>query len=143
MSKKQIARIALEVGAEVWPDSVRNVDDLEKFATLFLERVDAEHGRKAVAEVKSYEGSLNDLTIIVWTGAPIPIGTKLYATPQAAIPEGWALVPGAPTPKVLKAAQIKSELGAYACSNLSGGYDLITEMYIVMVAEAAKEPRHD
>jgi hypothetical protein len=39
---------------------------------------------------------------------------------------------------MLRAAQLKSELGAYATSNLSGAYDLISELYYVMRAEASK-----
>ena len=43
------------------------------------------------------------------------------------------------TPEMLRAAQVRSELGAYACSELSGAYSLIAEIYTVMVGEFMKQ----
>lgn len=40
------------------------------------------------------------------------------------------------TPEMLRAAQLRSELGAFACSNWSGGYSAIEELFRVMVAAA-------
>lgn len=45
------------------------------------------------------------------------------------------------TPEMLRAAQLRSELGAYACSNLSGGYDLIRELFEVMISKSRQSPR--
>ncbi len=36
------------------------------------------------------------------------------------------------TPEMLRNAQLYSELGAYVCSNMSGAYELIEELYSVM-----------
>ena len=36
------------------------------------------------------------------------------------------------TPEMLRAAQLNTELGSYACCKLAGGYELITELYNVM-----------
>ena len=59
-------------------------------------------------------------------------GMKLYAhpLPAQAVPEV--------TPEMLRAAQLNSELGAYACSNWSGAYDCITELFNVMLSAAPK-----
>lgn len=40
------------------------------------------------------------------------------------------------TPEMLRAAQLRSELGAFACANWSGGYSAIEELFRVMVAAA-------
>lgn len=54
----------------------------------------------------------------------------LYAhpLPAQAVPEV--------TPEMLRAAQLNSELGAYACSNLAGAYGCITELFNVMLSAA-------
>lgn len=46
------------------------------------------------------------------------------------------------THEMLKAGQLNSELGAYATSNLSGGYDLMRELYEVM-HKAAEQPQDE
>jgi hypothetical protein len=43
------------------------------------------------------------------------------------------------TPAMMRAVQLHSELGEYACSNLSGAYDLFREFWDVAVAAARKE----
>lgn len=43
------------------------------------------------------------------------------------------------TPEMIRAAQVKSELGAYACGKLSGAYSLIAEIYTVMIGEFMKQ----
>lgn len=53
-----------------------------------------------------------------------------HPAPQQAIPEV--------TPEMLRAAQLHSELGAFACSNWSGGYDCITELFNVMLSASPK-----
>jgi hypothetical protein len=52
--------------------------------------------------------------------------------------ETHAIAPLLPTPKQIQAAQIKSELGAYACENWAGAYSTIIELYSAMI-QAAKE----
>lgn len=54
------------------------------------------------------------------------------------IPEGYALVPVEITAEMLRDAHIRSELGAYAVSNLSEGYSLIRNLYDVLLASAPK-----
>ena len=66
--------------------------------------------------------------------------SPLYAAPIPAQPSPAVAVPEV-TPNMLRAAQLKSELGAYACSNLSGGYELIRELFEVMISESGTSPR--
>lgn len=49
-------------------------------------------------------------------------------------------VPVEVTPEMLRAAQLHSELGGFACSNWSGGYDCITELFNVMISAASISP---
>lgn len=44
------------------------------------------------------------------------------------------------TPEMLRAAQLRTELGAYACANLTGAYDLLRELFSVMAA-AQPQPK--
>lgn len=39
-------------------------------------------------------------------------------------PDGWVMVPKELTPEMMRAVQIRSELGGYATSNLSGAYNM-------------------
>lgn len=72
-------------------------------------------------------------------GDHIPDASKKIA------PEGYTLVPVEITAGMLRDAHIRSELGAYAVSNLSEGYSLIRNLYDVLVAAAPKfgENEHD
>ncbi|EHY5639468.1 hypothetical protein K4J29_004572 [Escherichia coli] len=42
-------------------------------------------------------------------------------------PDGWVMVPKELTPEMMRAVQIRSELGGYATSNLSGAYNMFSE----------------
>lgn len=74
-----------------------------------------------------------------YTTFPIPpafTSIELAYTPHpAALAE-----PIEVTPEMLRVAQLHSELGAYACANLSGGYELITELFGIMAA-ATQSPQ--
>ncbi|WFW90605.1 hypothetical protein NFJ87_18115 [Citrobacter freundii] len=52
------------------------------------------------------------------------------------IPDGYVLVPKEMTPEMMRAVQIKSELGGYAASELSGAYDMFSEFWDVAVSAA-------
>ena len=77
-----------------WGNTMRDAADR-------LASIDAERGKGVMGEVKKYSGSLGDIAIIVWRGDPPPFGTKLYASPPPAVPEGWALVPVEPTQEMI------------------------------------------
>lgn len=87
--------------------------------------------RRVVSHILSGYG-LNDHWVIL-SFAQLPA-----SAPSVSVDEDAELV----TAEMLRAAQLKSELGAYATSNLSGAYDLISELYYVMRAEAGRaEPQ--
>ncbi|HCJ8431562.1 TPA: hypothetical protein NV997_001767 [Escherichia coli] len=54
------------------------------------------------------------------------------------IPDGWVMVPKELTPEMMRAVQIRSELGGYATSNLSGAYNMFSEFWNVAVSAAPK-----
>lgn len=56
----------------------------------------------------------------------------------AAAPQGASCLPAEMTPAMMRAVQMRSELGAYAAANLSGAYDLFAEFWRVAVEEAQK-----
>lgn len=61
------------------------------------------------------------------------------AIPQVPVtPDGWVIVPKELTPEMMRAVQIRSELGGYATSNLSGAYNMFSEFWNVAVSAAPK-----
>lgn len=63
----------------------------------------------------------------------------LQAGNSPSTPDGYVLVPKEMTPEMMRAVQIKSELGAYAASELSGAYDMFSEFWGVAVSAAPKQ----
>lgn len=55
------------------------------------------------------------------------------------IPEGYVMVPKGMTPEMMRAVQIKSELGGYASSELSGAYDMFSEFWDVAISSAPQQ----
>ncbi|STH60694.1 prophage protein [Escherichia coli] len=53
-------------------------------------------------------------------------------------PDSWVMVPKELTPEMMRAVQIRSELGGYATSNLSGAYNMFSEFWNVAVSAAPK-----
>ncbi|WP_373441445.1 hypothetical protein [Salmonella enterica] len=62
----------------------------------------------------------------------------LQAGNSPVIQDGYVLVPKEMTPEMMRAVQIKSELGGYAASELSGAYDMFREFWNVACIEACK-----
>ncbi|MCS7430128.1 hypothetical protein [Escherichia coli] len=58
--------------------------------------------------------------------------------PTPITPDGWVMVPKELTPEMMRAVQIRSELGGYATSNLSGAYNMFSEFWNVAVSAAPK-----
>lgn len=50
----------------------------------------------------------------------------------------YALVPVNMSPEMMRAVQLKSELGGYAAANLSGAYSLFREFWDVAITEGSK-----
>ncbi|HFI6420523.1 TPA: hypothetical protein ACGRST_001531 [Escherichia coli] len=63
----------------------------------------------------------------------------LQAGNSPVTPEGWVMVPKEMTPEMMRAVQIKSELGGYAASELSGAYDMFAEFWDVAVSAATQQ----
>ncbi len=63
---------------------------------------------------------------------------RLTAPVEPAVPEGYALVPVEMTPSQMRAIQLRSEVGGYITSNLSGAYSLLAELWEVALAAAPK-----
>ena len=70
-----------------------------------------------------------------WGGRVVPLYT---AQPVPVTPDGWVMVPKELTPEMMRAVQIRSELGGYATSNLSGAYNMFSEFWNVAVSAAPK-----
>ncbi|MDQ9243194.1 ead/Ea22-like family protein [Escherichia marmotae] len=88
-------------------------------------RVELEAAKKRIAELEAEPVSqtykLNELS----GNSPVT-------------PDGWVMVPKELTPEMMRAVQIRSELGGYATSNLSGAYNMFSEFWNVAVSAAPK-----
>lgn len=60
----------------------------------------------------------------------------LASRPAEVEDEGYQSVPTEITREMMRAIQTQSELGAYACSNLSGAYNLINELWRIALSAA-------
>ncbi|CAM7519345.1 Lar family restriction alleviation protein [Citrobacter portucalensis] len=56
-----------------------------------------------------------------------------------ATPDDWVMVPKEMTPEMMRAVQIKSELGGYGASELSGAYDMFAEFWDIAVSAAPQQ----
>ena len=63
----------------------------------------------------------------------------LQAGNSPVTPDGWVMVPKEMTPEMMRAVQIKSELGGYAASELSGAYDMFAEFWDVAVSSVQRQ----
>ncbi|EMF1442244.1 hypothetical protein V2D85_004382 [Escherichia coli] len=77
--------------------------------------------------IKDGEWPIDNGIIEVYAAPPVPV-----------IPDGWVMVPKELTPEMMRAVQIRSELGGYATSNLSGAYNMFSEFWNVAVSAAPK-----
>lgn len=88
-------------------------------------RVELEAANKRIAELEAEPVSqtykLNELS----GNSPVTL-------------DGWVMVPKELTPEMMRAVQIRSELGGYATSNLSGAYNMFSEFWNVAVSAAPK-----
>lgn len=77
---------------------------------------------------------------LAWSAMPrAALKSILQAGNSPATPEGWVMVPKEMTPEMMRAVQIKSELGGYAASELSGAYDMFAEFWDVAVSAATQQ----
>ncbi|MGE2630585.1 DUF551 domain-containing protein [Escherichia coli] len=76
-----------------------------------------------------------DLARAIRKGPDMP---TVQAGNSPVTPDGWVIVPKELTPEMMRAVQIRSELGGYATSNLSGAYIMFSEFWNVAVSAAPK-----
>ncbi len=103
----------------------RDQENEEIALTVGKLRVELEAAEKRIAELEAEPVSqtykLNELS----GNSPVTL-------------DGWVMVPKELTPEMMRAVQIRSELGGYATSNLSGAYNMFSEFWNVAVSAAPK-----
>ncbi len=113
-----IKELALRIGAEVWPDTVRNINDCEEFATRFLAAYLAEQEPVAYLyqlivedQVVNQQGST-----INWNPDYHPFGRKGidYSASGTVIKQPLFTAPPEPEPQ-----QDKQEAGDYGLTGSS------------------------
>lgn len=96
---------------------------------------DADAGHRyfgTVTEISELETAKNGFIMLVQDAKP----NFKQAGNYPVTPDGYVLVPKEMTPEMMRAVQIKSELGGYAASELSGAYDMFSEFWDVAVSAA-------
>ncbi|HFU3039798.1 TPA: ead/Ea22-like family protein [Escherichia coli] len=116
-------RVELEVAENNLIDSECHVAELEE--ALRDKQALLEASEKRIAELEA---------------EPVSQAYKLNALDgnSPVTPDGWVMVPKELTPEMMRAVQIRSELGGYATSNLSGAYNMFSEFWNVAVSAAPK-----
>ncbi|HBN0730525.1 TPA: hypothetical protein L1N70_000330 [Escherichia coli] len=111
------AATAIRACIDEFPESVRDV--VEECASIAENACRAAMLHSAELVIQTYK--LNELSV----NSPVT-------------PDGWVMVPKELTPEMMRAVQIRSELGGYATSNLSGAYNMFSEFWNVAVSAAPK-----
>ncbi|EAB8219880.1 ead/Ea22-like family protein [Escherichia coli] len=116
-------RVELEAAENNLIDSECHVAELEE--ALRDKQALLEASEKRIAELEA---------------EPVSQAYKLNALDgnSPVTPDGWVMVPKELTPEMMRAVQIRSELGGYATSNLSGAYNMFSEFWNVSVSAAPK-----
>lgn len=112
-------------------------DGVKTFEKLRATEAELEAARK--------QEPVGSVTVQRWRGIDSMINTDFDAVQN--LPDGTYQCYASPvpaqqaaevTPEMLRAAQLQSELGAIACSEMAGAYGLITELYEVMYKASQK-----
>lgn len=131
---KHLSKEALEAAAEP--------DDLSELADMQFLLWDAQR-RAGISDAEITAAMENKLKINMERQWPEPKDgePRLHIKEPGnspVIPDGWVMVPKELTPEMMRAVQIRSELGGYATSNLSGAYNMFSEFWSVAVSAAPK-----
>ncbi|HDT4656032.1 TPA: DUF550 domain-containing protein [Escherichia coli] len=131
---KHLSKEALEAAAEP--------DDLSEWADMQFLLWDAQR-RAGISDAEITAAMENKLKINMERQWPEPKDgePRLHIKEPGnspVIPDGWVMVPKELTPEMMRAVQIRSELGGYATSNLSGAYNMFFEFWNVAVSAAPK-----
>ncbi|HAU9353727.1 DUF550 domain-containing protein [Escherichia coli] len=131
---KHLSKEALEAAAEP--------DDLSEWADMQFLLWDAQR-RAGISDAEITAAMENKLKINMERQWPEPKDgePRLHIKERGnspVTPDGWVMVPKELTPEMMRAVQIRSELGGYATSNLSGAYNMFSEFWNVAVSAAPK-----
>lgn len=131
---KHLSKEALEAAAEP--------DDLSEWADMQFLLWDAQR-RAGISDAEITAAMEDKLKINMERQWPEPKDgePRLHIKEPGnspVIPDGWVMVPKELTPEMMRAVQIRSELGGYAASNLSGAYNMFSEFWNVAVSAAPK-----
>lgn len=131
---KHLSKEALEAAAEP--------DDLSEWADMQFLLWDAQR-RAGISDAEITAAMEDKLKINMERQWPEPKDgePRLHIKEPGnspVIPDGWVMVPKELPPEMMRAVQIRSELGGYATSNLSGAYNMFSEFWNVAVSAAPK-----
>ena len=135
----EVARIALaSLGAEPVSQTYKFPELIEGMeVSIDVSTCDADLGNRyfgTVTEALELDTAKNGYILLVQDAEPnFDINGNSPVTP-----DGWVMVPKELTPEMMRAVQIRSELGGYATSNLSGAYNMFSEFWNVAVSAAPK-----
>lgn len=135
----EVARIALaSLGAEPVSQTYNLPELIEGMeVSIDVSTCDADLGNRyfgTVTEALELDTAKNGYILLVQDAEPnFDINGN-----SPVIPDGWVMVPKELTPEMMRAVQIRSELGGYATSNLSGAYNMFYEFWNFAVSAAPK-----
>ncbi|HAV8533105.1 TPA: hypothetical protein JLD26_000174 [Escherichia coli] len=122
----ELARIALaslEAEPVAWKVTFTQIDrEYNTFTGMYSDKAEVERWVR-LHKACNFRADITPL----YTAKPVPV-----------TPDGWVMVPKELTPEMMRAVQIRSELGGYATSNLSGAYNMFSEFWNVAVSAAPK-----
>ncbi|EBB3484456.1 ead/Ea22-like family protein [Salmonella enterica] len=133
-AKKRIAELEAEPVSQAYnlPELIEGME-----VSIDVSTCDADLGNRyfgTVTEALELDTAKNGYILLVQDAEPnFDVNGNSSATP-----DGWVMVPKELTPEMMRAVQIRSELGGYATSNLSGAYNMFSEFWNVAVSAAPK-----
>ncbi|ELL2831486.1 DUF551 domain-containing protein [Escherichia coli] len=119
----RIALASLEAEPVAWKVTFTQIDrEYNTFTGMYSDKAEVERWVR-LHKACNFRADITPL----YTAQPVPV-----------IPDGWVMVPKELAPEMMRAVQIRSELGGYATSNLSGAYNMFSEFWNVAVSAAPK-----
>ena len=119
----RIALASLEAEPVAWKVTFTQIDrEYNTFTGMYSDKAEVERWVR-LHKACNFRADITPL----YTAQPVPV-----------TPDGWVMVPKELTPELMRAVQIRSELGGYATSNLSGAYNMFSEFWNVAVSAAPK-----
>lgn len=123
LSALRIALASLEAEPVAWKVTFTQIDrEYNTFTGMYSDKAEVERWVR-LHKACNFRADITPL----YTAKPVPVTQ-----------DGWVMVPKELTPEMMRAVQIRSELGGYATSNLSGAYNMFSEFWNVAVSAAPK-----